>query len=64
MVATHALPSAMRTTYKAIEVTTPGTFRIVERSLVEPAQGQVCVPVEACGICHTDMFTVTGTYPV
>ena len=53
----------MGTTYKAIEVTRPGTFSVVERSLVEPGPGQVRVRVEACGICHTDAPTVMGIYP-
>ena len=53
----------MGTTYKAIEVTRPGTFSVVERSLVEPGPGQVRVRVEACGICHTDATTVMGIYP-
>lgn len=29
----------------------------------EPGAGQVRIRVEACGICHTDAATVTGTYP-
>jgi len=53
----------MTGTYKAIEVAAPGSLRVVERQLVEPGPGQVRIRVEACGICHTDVFTVTGTYP-
>ena len=53
----------MKSTYKAVEVSAPGILRVVERSLPEPGAGQVRIRVEACGICHTDMFTVTGTYP-
>lgn len=53
----------MRDTYKAAEVFEPGKLRIVERSIPEPAAGQVRIRVEACGICHTDAATVTGTYP-
>src|SRR5262249_25953104 len=29
----------------------------------EPGPGQVRVGVEACGICHSDSFTKTGTWP-
>jgi D-arabinose 1-dehydrogenase-like Zn-dependent alcohol dehydrogenase len=36
---------------------------VVERSISEPSAGQVRIRVEACGICHTDAATVTGTYP-
>src|SRR5260370_3643 len=50
----------MSDTYKAVEVTAPGTLRVVERPVPEPGAGQVRIRVEACGICHTDMFTVTG----
>jgi D-arabinose 1-dehydrogenase-like Zn-dependent alcohol dehydrogenase len=49
--------------YRAVEVSAPGTLRVVERSLPEPAAGQVRLRVEACGVCHTDAATVTGTYP-
>ena len=53
----------MRDTYKAVEVYESGRLRIVERSISEPGAGQVRIRVEACGICHTDVATVTGTYP-
>jgi len=53
----------MKDTYKAVEVCAPGVLRVVERSVSEPRTGQVRIRVEACGICHTDAATVTGTYP-
>ena len=53
----------MAKTYKAVEVATPGSLRIVERTVPEPGYGQVLIRVDACGICHTDQATVTGTYP-
>jgi propanol-preferring alcohol dehydrogenase len=53
----------MKDTYKAVEVSAPGVLRVVERSVSEPRTGQVRIRVEACGICHTDAATVTGTYP-
>ncbi len=53
----------MKDTYKAVEVYEPGKLRIVERSIPEPGAGQVRIRVEACGICHTDAATVTGSYP-
>src|ERR1700730_8518616 len=53
----------MRDTYKAVEVSAPGALRVVERPVSEPGAGQVRIRVEACGICHTDAATVTGTYP-
>jgi propanol-preferring alcohol dehydrogenase len=53
----------MKDTYKAVEVSAPGVLRLVERQVSEPGAGQVRIRVEACGICHTDASTVTGTYP-
>jgi len=52
-----------RGTYKAVEVSEPGVLRVVERPIAEPGAGQVLIRVEACGICHTDAATMTGTYP-
>src|SRR6185436_13916839 len=49
--------------YKAVEVSAPGTLRVVERSVSEPGTDQVRLRVEACGICHTDAATVTASYP-
>src|ERR1700720_4053960 len=53
----------MKATYKAVEVSAPGVFRVVERQVSEPGGGQVRIRVEACGICHTDAATITGIYP-
>src|ERR1700731_44284 len=53
----------MKSTYNAVEVSAPGVLRVVEREISEPGAGQVRIRVEACGICHTDASTVTGTYP-
>src|SRR3984885_13724190 len=53
----------MKDPYKAVEVSAPGVLRVVERQVAEPGAGQVRIRVEACGICHTDAATITGTYP-
>ena len=53
----------MSRTYKAIQVSKPNTLELVERTIPEPGPEQVRIRVEACGICHTDAATVTGTYP-
>jgi len=53
----------MKGTYKAVEVSSPGVLRVVERQVSEPGPGQVRIRVEACGICHTDAATVMGVYP-
>lgn len=46
--------------YRAIQVSRPGVFELVERAVQEPAPGQVRIRVEACGVCHTDRWTVDG----
>src|SRR6266852_6655400 len=53
----------MKDAYKAVEVSAPGTLRVVERSIPNPGPGQVRIRVEACGVCHTDAATVMGIYP-
>jgi alcohol dehydrogenase, propanol-preferring len=53
----------MKGAYQAVEVSAPGTLRVVERPISEPGAGQVRIRVEACGICHTDAATITGAYP-
>jgi D-arabinose 1-dehydrogenase-like Zn-dependent alcohol dehydrogenase len=40
-----------------------GEFQIVERELPEPGARQVRIKVNACGVCHSDSFTVEGTWP-
>jgi Zn-dependent alcohol dehydrogenase len=53
----------MATTYKAVEVAAPSSLRIVEKPIPQPSEGQVLIRVEACGVCHTDSFTVEGQFP-
>lgn len=40
-----------------------GPFELVERDIPEPGPGQVRIKVEACGICHSDVFAKEGTFP-
>lgn len=40
-----------------------GPFELVEREVPAPGPGQVRVRVEACGICHSDVFTKAGLWP-
>jgi D-arabinose 1-dehydrogenase-like Zn-dependent alcohol dehydrogenase len=37
-----------------------GDWEIVERQIPQPDVGQVRVRVEACGVCHSDMFVKEG----
>jgi D-arabinose 1-dehydrogenase-like Zn-dependent alcohol dehydrogenase len=40
-----------------------GGFELVDRDIPEPGAGQVRVKVEACGICHSDVFVKDGVWP-
>ena len=36
---------------------------ITEVDLADPREGEVLVRLEACGVCHTDMYTASGADP-
>ena len=38
-------------------------FQIVEREIPKPGAGQVRIKVQACGVCHSDVFTKEGAWP-
>jgi len=49
---------------KVAQVPKPGgDFEIVEREIPHPDAGQVCIKVQACGVCHSDVFTKEGQWP-
>ena len=49
---------------QAAVVSEPGAeFDLVERPVPEPDSEEVRIAVEACGICHSDVFVKEGTYP-
>ena len=49
---------------RAVHVTqADGALERVEREMPEPAQGEVRIRVEACGVCHSDSLTVEGQWP-
>jgi D-arabinose 1-dehydrogenase-like Zn-dependent alcohol dehydrogenase len=49
---------------KAAQVPKPGgDFEIVEREIPTPGAGQVCIKVQACGVCHSDVLTKEGAFP-
>jgi D-arabinose 1-dehydrogenase-like Zn-dependent alcohol dehydrogenase len=51
-------------TMRAVQISRPnGPFEIVEREIPKPGHGSVRVKIQACGICHSDSFTVEGTFP-
>jgi D-arabinose 1-dehydrogenase-like Zn-dependent alcohol dehydrogenase len=38
-------------------------FEIVEREIPAPGAGEVRIKVQACGVCHSDVFTKEGGWP-
>jgi len=49
---------------KAAQISRPGgDFELVEREIPEPGAGEVRIKVQACGICHSDVFTKEGSWP-
>src|SRR5207302_6817033 len=54
-------------TYRAVEISSPGVFSLVERKVAVLGAGQVRIRVEACveacGVCHSDAATVEAQFP-
>jgi len=49
---------------KAAQISKAGAdFEIVEREIPKPGAGHVLIKVQACGVCHSDMFTKEGAWP-
>ena len=49
---------------KVAQISAPGAdFEIVEREIPIPGIRQVRIKVQACGICHSDMFVKEGHWP-
>jgi propanol-preferring alcohol dehydrogenase len=49
---------------KAVQVSKAGAaFETVERDVPEPGPGQIRIKVEACGMCHSDVFVRSGGFP-
>jgi len=49
---------------KVVQVAQPNAeLEAVERDVPEPRARQVRIKVQACGVCHSDMFTVVGAFP-
>jgi D-arabinose 1-dehydrogenase-like Zn-dependent alcohol dehydrogenase len=53
----------MASTYRAVEISSPGVFSVVQRNIAVPGAGQVRIRVEACGVCHSDAATVEAQFP-
>jgi D-arabinose 1-dehydrogenase-like Zn-dependent alcohol dehydrogenase len=49
---------------KVAQVARPNAaLEVVERDVPDPKPRQVRIKVQACGVCHSDMFTVAGAIP-
>jgi D-arabinose 1-dehydrogenase-like Zn-dependent alcohol dehydrogenase len=49
---------------KAAQIPRAGAdFEIVEREIPKPGAAQVRIKVQACGVCHSDLFTKEGYWP-
>jgi D-arabinose 1-dehydrogenase-like Zn-dependent alcohol dehydrogenase len=49
---------------RCVEVKTANqSLQMVEREIPTPTAGQVLIKVQACGVCHSDSFTVMGAFP-
>ena len=52
------------TPMKVAQVPKPGAdFQIVERDIPKPGAREVRIKVQACGVCHSDVFTKEGWWP-
>ncbi|EJO5753569.1 alcohol dehydrogenase catalytic domain-containing protein [Salmonella enterica] len=53
----------MKSTYRAMQISQPGVLELVEREIPTPADGEVLIAVEACGICGADVSDVENADP-
>jgi D-arabinose 1-dehydrogenase-like Zn-dependent alcohol dehydrogenase len=53
----------MKSTMKAMAVRTPGSIEALSVPIPAPGPGEVRVRIAACGVCHSDVFTVQNLYP-
>lgn len=50
---------------KAVQVSKAnGPLELVSREIPKPGRREVLIKVQACGICHSDYFTVAGAFPI
>jgi D-arabinose 1-dehydrogenase-like Zn-dependent alcohol dehydrogenase len=57
-------PTATRKKMNVVQINKPGgEWEFVERDIPEPEAGKVRIKVEACGVCHSDVFVKDGLWP-
>jgi D-arabinose 1-dehydrogenase-like Zn-dependent alcohol dehydrogenase len=50
---------------RAVQVpSAKAAFEIVQKEFPEPGPGQVRIRVQACGVCHSDVLTKDGLFPI
>jgi D-arabinose 1-dehydrogenase-like Zn-dependent alcohol dehydrogenase len=48
---------------RVAQIPKPGAdFQTVEREVPNPGAGQVRIKVQACGVCHSDVFVKEGLW--
>jgi len=48
----------------AVQIGRPGApFEVVKREVPAPGPNQVRIKVQACGVCHSDLFVKEGHWP-
>lgn len=53
----------MKTTYRAMQSSSPGVLELVERETPTPGAGEVLIQVEACGVCGADAADIERSDP-
>jgi propanol-preferring alcohol dehydrogenase len=51
-------------TYRAVQAVGPGRLELTKKPVQAAGPGQVRIRVEACGVCHSDIATVEGVFPI
>ena len=48
----------------AVQLRSPGApFEVVTREIPAPGYNQIRIKVQACGVCHSDLFVKEGYWP-
>lgn len=53
----------MKTTYRAMQITSPGKLELAERPIPEPGAGEALLAVDACGVCGADASDIESADP-
>lgn len=53
----------IKSTYRAVQISTPGRLELVERQTPSPRANEVLIAIEACGICGADASDIDRADP-